>query len=147
MGAFGLDFLSRPGGKGEGLSQASPELVPEKMSRRKNHHPPAAGLPHGLDHPDKLVLGKKARRRVGQKTGDLGPPDLPGYLLFLEGFESGAQTIKKTIELPLYYTGLTDVALIREREGPQVSYDIDRGYNARLPVKIPPRSLTWLIIE
>jgi hypothetical protein len=55
--------------------------------------------------------------------------------------------IEKTIELPLYYTGLTDVALIREQENPPVSYSIDRNYMAWLPVKIPPRNLTWLIIE
>jgi hypothetical protein len=55
--------------------------------------------------------------------------------------------IEKKIELPLYYTGLTDVALIRERDNPPVSSNIDRGYNAWLPVKIPPRGLTWLIIE
>ena len=55
--------------------------------------------------------------------------------------------IQKTIEIPLYYTGLKDAALIREGDNPPVSYDIDREYKARLPVKIPPRGLTWLVIE
>jgi len=55
--------------------------------------------------------------------------------------------IEKTIELPLYYTGLKDAALIREGDKPPVSYNIDRDTKARLPVKIPPRNLTWLVIE
>jgi hypothetical protein len=55
--------------------------------------------------------------------------------------------IERTIELPLYYTGLTDVALIREQGNPPASCPIDRSFKARLPVKIPARGLTWLVIE
>jgi hypothetical protein len=55
--------------------------------------------------------------------------------------------IKKTVELPLYYAGLKDAALIREGDNPPVSYTIDRDTKARLPVKISPRSLTWFVIE
>jgi len=57
------------------------------------------------------------------------------------------RTIEKTIELPLYYTGLKETALIREGDGAPSSYRIDRDYRVRFPAKIPPRSLTWLIIE
>jgi BNR repeat-like domain len=55
--------------------------------------------------------------------------------------------VDKTIELPLYYAGLKDTALIRERDKPPVSCSLDRGYKARFPVKIPPHGLTWLVIE
>ncbi|MBP1767703.1 MAG: hypothetical protein H6P98_1818 [Candidatus Aminicenantes bacterium] len=57
------------------------------------------------------------------------------------------QMIAKTIELPLYYAGLTDAALIRERDGPQVSYSLDRDYRVRLPLEVPPHGLTWFVIE
>jgi hypothetical protein len=58
-----------------------------------------------------------------------------------------ARTVEKTVTLPLYYTGLTDSALIREQEGPAKSYGIDRSYNVSMSVKIAARSLTWLVIE
>jgi hypothetical protein len=58
-----------------------------------------------------------------------------------------SRLIERPIELPLYYTGLADAALIREQDNPPVSYNIDRNYRAWLPVKIPPRGLTWFIIE
>ncbi len=55
--------------------------------------------------------------------------------------------VERTVELPLYYTGLTDVALVREQEGPALSYSLDRGYKISLPLRVGARSLTWFIIE
>ncbi|HUU37425.1 MAG TPA: hypothetical protein VMW46_04375 [Candidatus Desulfaltia sp.] len=55
--------------------------------------------------------------------------------------------VEKTVELPLYYTGLTDVALVREQEGQALSYRLDRGYEVGLPVRVGARSLTWFVIE
>jgi hypothetical protein len=54
---------------------------------------------------------------------------------------------KEEFALPLYYTGLRDVALIRERENSYSSYRIDRNYQIMLPLRIAPRGLTWFIIE
>jgi hypothetical protein len=54
---------------------------------------------------------------------------------------------EKDFELPLYYTGLTDAAHIREQENSYRSYKIDRNYKIRLPLKIAPRGLTWFVIE
>jgi hypothetical protein len=49
--------------------------------------------------------------------------------------------------LPLYYTGLTSAARVREKGGPARTYRLDRFFRISVPVRVPPRSLTWLTIE
>jgi hypothetical protein len=49
--------------------------------------------------------------------------------------------------LPLYYTGLTDTAQIREKEGPAKAYKISRDYKVKITVTIPPESYNWYVIE
>ncbi|NIG56886.1 alpha-galactosidase [Chitinophaga sp. Cy-1792] len=53
----------------------------------------------------------------------------------------------REIALPLYYTGLTSTAAIREKEGPAKTYSLDRSYNAHIKVTIPPAGYTWLVVE
>ena len=55
--------------------------------------------------------------------------------------------VDKTIKLPLYYTGLTEVAMIREQEGESVEYKLDRKYNVYVPLKMDPMSITWFVVE
>ncbi len=57
------------------------------------------------------------------------------------------QPVQTTLRLPLYYTGLTDSAMIREQEGEAHRYTLDRRFNASVPVKLGPQSVTWLIVE
>lgn len=57
------------------------------------------------------------------------------------------QPITRSINLPLYYTGLTDKAKIRIQENAAVEYTLDRGYNAKVTVTIPARANTWLVVE
>ena len=52
-----------------------------------------------------------------------------------------------TLKLPLYYTGLSDVAKIREGEGDPKRYEIDRDYNVEIPIKMEPKSVSYLVIE
>ncbi|MXY99282.1 alpha-galactosidase [Candidatus Poribacteria bacterium] len=52
-----------------------------------------------------------------------------------------------TLKLPLYYTGLSEVAKIREGEGDPKRYEIDRNYNVEIPVKMAPKSVSYLVIE
>ncbi len=49
--------------------------------------------------------------------------------------------------LPLYYTGLSDTARISEQGGQSVVYSLDRSYRVKVPIHLPPGSLTWLIIQ
>ena len=57
------------------------------------------------------------------------------------------EMITKTISLPLYYTGLTDVAMIREGEGKPKKYKLDREYNVELEMEVPARGYNWYVIE
>lgn len=57
------------------------------------------------------------------------------------------QPVTRTIKLPLYYTGLTTVAKIREKEGALKEYKLDRDYTVKVQVKIPAQGYTWLVIE
>ena len=55
--------------------------------------------------------------------------------------------IERTIKLPLYYTGLTDKASIRQQEEKARTYTLNRAYEAEVSVKIPANGYTWLVIE
>jgi hypothetical protein len=55
--------------------------------------------------------------------------------------------ISRMITLPLYYTGLAQVANIREQEGKPRTYRLDRNDRIEVPVRVPPGGLTWLVIE
>lgn len=62
-------------------------------------------------------------------------------------FNPTDRAIEKTWTLPLYYTGLTDEAKIREQEGETKIYRLDRKYEVQLSVKVGPNSFTWFVIE
>ena len=62
-------------------------------------------------------------------------------------FNPTERAIEKTFVLPLYYTGLTDRAKIREQEGEAKFYRLDRKYEVQLSVKVAPNSFTWFVIE
>ncbi len=57
------------------------------------------------------------------------------------------QPVDREVKLPLYYTGLTDTATICEQEGKPKQYTLDRQYNVTVPVTVPARGCTWLLIE
>jgi hypothetical protein len=57
------------------------------------------------------------------------------------------QSITRTIQVPLYYTGLQKTALIREQENASKQYVLNRDYTISLNVTIPADSYTWLVVE
>jgi hypothetical protein len=57
------------------------------------------------------------------------------------------EAVSRTVRLPLYYTGLTRTAKVREATGRTRNYTLDRGFNIEVPVTVPARSLVWLVIE
>ena len=57
------------------------------------------------------------------------------------------EKITRIITLPLYYTGITTTALVREKEGLARKYTLDRNYTIKLTVSIDPESYTWYSIE
>ena len=57
------------------------------------------------------------------------------------------EPVRRTLTLPLYYTGLTEAAVIRQEEGPQRRYELDRYHQTRVEVDVPAHGRTWLVIE
>lgn len=62
-------------------------------------------------------------------------------------FNPTEREMKRTISLPLYYTGLTHKARLREGEGRPVKYTLARDYTILLDVVIPAKGYTWYVIE
>lgn len=57
------------------------------------------------------------------------------------------EKITRTIKLPLYYTGLTTTASIREKENAARKYTLNRNYEIDLSFTIEPEGYTWFVIE
>lgn len=57
------------------------------------------------------------------------------------------EKITRTIKVPLYYSGLNDVAKVREKEGSINTYKLNRDYSINLTVNIPAEGYTWYVIE
>jgi len=58
-----------------------------------------------------------------------------------------ANDVSTSLKLPLYYTGLTQRAMIREKEGQATEYELDRGYHVTVPVRMQPKTIMWFIVE
>ena len=55
--------------------------------------------------------------------------------------------IRQTLSIPLYYTGLTKSAKVREQDGKESSIKLSRDYHIDLPVVIPARGFNWFVIQ
>jgi len=55
--------------------------------------------------------------------------------------------VKRTLRLPLYYTGLAGRAGIRREDGPASIHALDRKGTAELNVELGARSATWYVVE
>ncbi|WP_196989196.1 alpha-galactosidase [Panacibacter microcysteis] len=57
------------------------------------------------------------------------------------------QTITRNIQLPLYYTGLSYVAIVQQEDKSPASYKLSRNHTIDLTVTLKPESYTWLTIQ
>jgi len=57
------------------------------------------------------------------------------------------KSIKRTLKVPLYYTGLTETASVAEQAGTPKQYRLNRDYTVDVPVQLAAESYTWLIVE
>jgi len=57
------------------------------------------------------------------------------------------EKITRTIKVPLYYTGLTTVSAIREKEKVPGIYKLNRSYEIELTFTVEPESYTWFVIK
>ena len=55
--------------------------------------------------------------------------------------------VTRTLTVPVYYTGLTDLATVREQNQPAKRCKLDRRFNIELPVTVPARGYTWFVLE
>ncbi len=62
-------------------------------------------------------------------------------------YNSTNKTQETALKLPVYYTGLSETAIIREKEDEPKAYKIDRNYNIEIPIKMEANSITYLVIE
>ena len=68
-----------------------------------------------------------------------------GLVMFFNPLD---EPMTRKVRLPLYYTGLSDTASIREQEQKEAKlYKLDRDYTVEIPVKLPPRGVTWFVIS
>ena len=72
-------------------------------------------------------------------------PQLPerGLAVF---YNPLTEPIERQIRLPLYYTGLTNHAVIHYEDGHAEEVALERDYSVTLTLKIPAHSRTWLTI-
>ncbi len=57
------------------------------------------------------------------------------------------EAVERDVVLPLYYTGLSDRALIREQGGPGRVVPLERDHSVSVRVRVPAGGFTWLVIE
>ena len=64
-------------------------------------------------------------------------------------FNPTDQTISRNISLPLYYTGISEKAVVmKEGVTPGTPYTIDRTYTIELEsVVMSPKTITWFLIH
>ena len=55
--------------------------------------------------------------------------------------------IKRSIQVPLYYTGLEATAIFKEKGGKAQKLKLNRSYEATLEVEIPAEGYTWYVVN
>ncbi|MFA5814303.1 MAG: hypothetical protein WC865_01595 [Bacteroidales bacterium] len=56
------------------------------------------------------------------------------------------QEITRTLQIPVYYTGLSNTANVREPDGKTRKYTISRDYKITLHITLPSRGYNWYVI-
>ena len=62
-------------------------------------------------------------------------------------FNPTKEKITRKIKLPLYYTGLSTTATVKEKDNTVRKYSLNRDYEIEVTVAIEPENYTWLVVE
>ena len=62
-------------------------------------------------------------------------------------FNPTAKSIEEKIEVPLYYTGLVNTALISEKGVNPMNSTLNRNYGTEIMVHIPANGYTWFVVK
>src|SRR5262249_55160781 len=54
---------------------------------------------------------------------------------------------RRTLSLPLYYTGLTEAVIVRDSKGNTRTYQLNRKYTIDVTLDMPPGSVAWFTLE
>jgi hypothetical protein len=57
------------------------------------------------------------------------------------------EPVRRTVTLPLYYTGLTGTAQVRVDDGPATSYPLDARHQIHVPVDIPAHGRVTIVVQ
>lgn len=57
------------------------------------------------------------------------------------------KTVTKKINIPLYYTGLTDEVVVRHEENASYTAGLNRDYTLDIEVEVAPESYTWYLFR
>jgi len=66
---------------------------------------------------------------------------------FLMVFNPTDNMIRKKIKVPLYYTGISDAAKVREQENQVITFKLNRHYEIEMEVEVAPNWYNWYVIE
>jgi hypothetical protein len=70
--------------------------------------------------------------------------DEKGFLLV---FNPTDHTITKKVKIPLYYTGLTNTALVSEQDQNPAAITLNRAYEIEMEVEVAPNWYNWYVIR
>ncbi|XP_002157999.4 uncharacterized protein LOC100206309 isoform X1 [Hydra vulgaris] len=62
-------------------------------------------------------------------------------------FNPTTETQSMLLTLPLYYTGISEVAIISEKDENPEPYTLDKGWEVEIKVELPPLEITWYVIR
>ena len=68
--------------------------------------------------------------------------DVP-IIAFISVYNPLDIAIEKEIKVPLYYTGLTDKAIVKEQDKNGKEYSLARDYSISLKIRIPAKGYNW----
>jgi hypothetical protein len=70
--------------------------------------------------------------------------DEKGFLLVYNPTDN---IIRKKIKIPLYYTGLTETAMVSEQDRSPSAFRLNRAYEIELEVEVAPNWYNWYVIR
>lgn len=74
----------------------------------------------------------------GSSTGAVG---------FVMLFNPASIALTQAVRLPLYYTGITDIALLSQEDAAAVATPLARDFSVWINVTLPPQGVTWFVVR
>jgi hypothetical protein len=62
-------------------------------------------------------------------------------------YNPSSEQVVKEMNVPLYYTGLTGTAHVRQQEGEAKPMTLSRDYSIKISATVPANGYTWFVIE